>query len=135
MNTGKVLLSIAFVATALAGCGKAINDGASTDVLVANVPLRVSAGTCAAVEGPYALPSGASTDFTITDYDNSDYIDAGVIDSAYGCNFNLGYGVVFDANTVRSGDDRLPSGYYDFVVRCNNSFYPCQFSLDWTATY
>src|SRR3569623_3185435 len=136
----KLVLSISTLALTVAGCGGGGGGGgiagARTTVLVPNVPLEVYAGTCAAVgNGPYVLPDGASTDFTITDVDNTDYLDVGVIDSAYGCNFIYAYGAVLDANSVRSGDDNLPYGYYDLVVRCTNLYYPCQFSVHWTATY
>lgn len=130
MKIARYLLP-ALLAFAAAGCGKASSGTSDTNVLVAHAPLQIYAGTCVAVAGPYVIPAGASTDFTVTDSDNTDYMDVGVIDSAYGCNFNAGYGVVFDTNSVTSGDDNLAYGYYDFVVRCNNSYYPCAFTLDW----
>lgn len=136
MKLMKLVLSISALALTAAGCGSGGGrGGGSTTVLVPYDSLEVYAGACAAVEGPYALPDGASTDFTVTDIDNTDYMDVGVIDDAYGCNFSYAYGAVHNTNSVRSGDDGLPYGYYDFVVRCNNSYYPCEFSLHWTATY
>jgi len=136
VKTMKLVLSISTLAVLMAGCGGGGGrSGGATTVLVPSDAIQVPAGVCAPVEGPYVLPDGASTDFTITDVDNTDYLDVGVIDSAYGCNFNYAYGAVLDANSVRSGDDNLPYGYYDLVVRCTNLYYPCQFSVHWTATY
>ena len=86
----KLALSISTLALTVAGCGGGggggrVRGGAATTVLVPNVSFQVYAGTCAAVgNGPYILPDGASTDFTVTDIDNTDYMDVGVIDTAYG---------------------------------------------------
>lgn len=139
MKIMRVVFSVSTLALLTTGCGGGggggVRGGAVTTVLVPNDPLQVSAGVCAPVEGPYGLPAGASTDFTITDIDNTDYMDVGVIDDADGCNFNYAYGAVLDANSVSSGDDNLPAGNYDLVVRCTNAYYPCQFSVHWTATY
>lgn|GEM_PF-2801725 len=141
MKPMKLALSISTLALTVAGCGGGggggrVRGGAATTVLVPNVSFQVYAGTCAAVgNGPYILPDGASTDFTVTDIDNTDYMDVGVIDTAYGCNFNQAWGAVLDANSVTSGADNLPYGYYDFFVNCTNAFQPCQFRLNWTATY
>lgn len=140
MKTMKLVLSISTLAVMMAGCGGGGGGGggrvgAVTTVLVPTDSVQVAAGTCAPVEGPYSLPAGASTDFTITDIDNTDYMDVGVIDDAYACDFRYAYGAVLDTNSVRSGDDNLPAGYYDLVVRCTNAYYPCQFSVHWTATY
>lgn len=140
MKLMTLVFSFSTAAALLAGCGggggrSTGRPGAVTTVLAQNDPLEVYAGQCAPVEGPYGLPSGASTDFTITDIDNTDYMDVGVIDDAYACNFNYAYGAVLDANSVSSGDDNLPAGNYDLVVRCTNASYPCQFRVHWTATY
>lgn len=138
MKTMKLSLAIATLSFSLAGCGGGGGGrapSAQTTVLVGNDALQVYAGQCAPVEGPFSLPAGTSTDFTVTDIDNYDYMDVGVIDDGYGCNFNQAYGAVFNTNSVTSGDDGLLAGHYDFVVRCNNTTYPCQFHLHWTATY
>ena len=112
-----------------------LRDGAANCMRAINCfPQRVQ--YCAAGgNGPFGLPDGASTDFTVTDVDNTDYMDVGVIDASYGCNFNQAYGAYLDANTITSGADDLPYGYYDFFVRCTNAVQPCQFQLYWTATY
>ena len=142
MKTINLVLCISALALTVAGCGGGggggggVRPGARTTVLVPNTALQVYAGTCAAVgNGPFVLPDGASTDFTVTDVDNTDYMDVGVIDASYGCNFNQAYGAYLDANTITSGADDLPYGYYDFFVRCTNAVQPCQFQLYWTATY
>lgn len=134
----KLALSVSTLALTIAGCaggGGGGRSGAVMNVLVGNDAFDVYAGTCAPVAGPYVLPDGASTDFTVTDIDDTDYMDVGVIDDADGCNFGRAYGAVHNTNSVQSGDDGLPYGYYDFVVRCNNAVQPCEFSLHWTATY
>jgi hypothetical protein len=135
LNSLRIILLGAMSALS-AGCGKTNNnDSANGGVLVSNVPLQVSAGACVPVEGPFAFPDGASTTFTVTDVDNTDYMNVGVIASAYGCNFGAGYGVVLNTNSTRSGEDNLPRGDYDFVVECTNSLYPCQFALNWEVVY
>jgi len=138
MNTVKyLLLTTTVIALSAFGCGKKSDDGggASDDVLLSDVPYQVSAGSCARVAGPYPLPAGTDTSFTVLDSDNTDYMDVGVIDDAYGCNFNAGYGVLFGINSVSGGSSNLADGYYDFFVRCDNSFYPCEFSVTWDASY
>jgi hypothetical protein len=120
------------MATVLMGCG--VNAGVEHS-LVYNVTEAVAAGTCVPVEGPYAIPSGASLDYTVVDVDGTDHMDIGMIDDARGCAFNSGYGVYLDAASLRAGADNVPAGNYDFVVGCNNFFNDCVFSLTWTATY
>jgi len=133
MNTVKVLCLTTLILLAAVGCAK--KDDSGDNVLVPSTPFQVNAGFCVPIAGPYSLPAGTSTSFTILDSDNTDYMDVGVIDDAYGCNFNAGYGVVFGINSVSGGNSSLATGDYDFVVRCDNSVSPCLFSLTWDATY
>ena len=134
--TGTKLALIAGAALWLfAGCAAKAGASGSTHTLVDGLSEQVSAGGCAAVEGPYAVPDGASMDYTVTDIDDTDDMDVAIIADAAGCSFSAGFGVALDVASVKGGDDNLPGDSYDFVVRCNNGVLPCQFSLDWSATY
>jgi hypothetical protein len=95
----------------------------------------VPAGACVPVEGPFHLPGGATSDFTVTDVDGTDDMDVSVIADAAGCDFLAGEGTVHGVASVSSGTGSLPGDAYDLVVRCNNPTQDCLFSLTWTATY
>jgi len=103
--------------------------------LVQNVVELVGPRTCALVEGPYAVPSGATMDYIITDSDGADDMDVGIIADTDGCDFSRGHGVNLDIASVSSGTGSLPPNNYDFVVQCNNIFSSCYFGLSWSATY
>jgi hypothetical protein len=103
--------------------------------LVLDQDETVPAGVCMAVEGPFHLPGGATSDFTVTDVDGTDDMDVSVIADADGCNFVLGDGTVHDVASVSGGTGSLPGDAYDFVVRCNNAAQDCLFTLTWTADY
>ena len=103
--------------------------------MVSNLSEEVPAGACAPVEGPYAVPDGASVDYTVTDADDTDVMDVGIIDDSAGCSFSAAYGLQTDVASVTSGDDGLLAGNYDFVVHCRNIFSSCIFALSWSATY
>ncbi len=127
MTTG-----IAGVLLLAVGCG---SPGATDYTLVSNVVEEVAPGDCVPVEGPYPIPSGASMDFSIVDFDDTDDMDVSVIDDAAGCSFADGYGGILNTASVSYTTGRVPAGNYDFVVHCNNIFSSCLFSLTWTATY
>jgi hypothetical protein len=115
------------------GCGASSSSNDHT--LVSDASEVVEPGTCVPVEGPYALPDGADVSFVVTDVDDTDDMDVGVIDDALGCDFSSGYGVVLDTASVSGGDNTLVSGNYDFIVECRNAVDNCLFNLTWSATY
>jgi hypothetical protein len=130
------LIALAGGLVAAAGCSTSTDStGASTHTLVSNLSEEVGPGACAPVEGPYAVPDGTSMDYTITDIDDTDSMDVGIIDDAFGCSFSSGYGVQANVASVTSGDDGLVAGNYDFVVHCRNFVTSCVFALSWSATY
>ena len=122
----------AFIVLFASGC----HVSTGTDhTLVSNLEESVPAGGCAAVEGPFNLPSGATNDYTVTDIDGTDDMDVTVLDDADGCDFTRGYGALTHVASVSSGTGSVPDGAYDFVVRCHNAVQDCIFSLTWTASY
>jgi hypothetical protein len=126
------LVAMSTLALWLAGC-----SAQEEHTLVSNVPEAVSAGTCAIIEGPYHVPSGATMDYTVDDVDDTDYMDVGIIDDydSDSCDFSYAHGALLNVASARTGTEELSSGNYDFMVACNNAFQTCEFTLTWTATY
>jgi hypothetical protein len=131
-NRTVMMIGAAALLVAGAGCG---SSGPPGHTLIDGIGESVPAGSCLAVEGPYGIPSGATMSYSISDIDDTDDMDVGVIDDAFGCDFSSGYGVVLDTASVSSGTGSVPAGNYDFVVSCNNLFNTCLFSLTWSASY
>jgi hypothetical protein len=95
MRTITMRLIRATAAAALllaAGC-----SARATHTLTPGTSYTVPAGSCLPVAGPFALPGGASSDYTVLD-DNgdTDSMNVGIIPDAAGCTFSSGFGVVYN---------------------------------------
>jgi hypothetical protein len=131
------LTVLAAVSLALFAGGCHVTTG-SDHTLVSDLAQSIPAGYCGPINvGPFYLPDGTINDYTVTDNDGTDLMDVTIIDYAtYGCSsLGLGYGTEYAVTSVSSGTGSVPAGYYDFVVRCDNSVLDCQFFVTWTANY
>ena len=98
----------------VAGCGAKV-----THTLVANIPEDVPAGICALVEGPYVIPSGSSTSYSV--FDNvQDDMDIAVVDASVGCVPASGYAYTSGIGSVHASE-AVPGSTYYLAIACYNA--------------
>jgi|HubBroStandDraft_5_1064220.scaffolds.fasta_scaffold215885_2 hypothetical protein len=123
-----------------AGCGGSSGPsggGPVVHVLDSNDPIDVPAGTCAAVAGPFSIPGGASTTYSIAD-DNDDNMDIAVIDaSANDCSPITSDTAYTTGAGPGSGQGTIPvTSTYILAISCLNLVETCIPTVDsWTYTF
>jgi hypothetical protein len=99
----------------LAGCG-----AKATHTLVANIDYTIAGGDCVFAEGPYSIPNGAVTSWSMFDSNGDAMAIAVVDDASVTCDPASGYAY---SNTVGSafGSEAVPGSTYDLVILCLNA--------------
>jgi hypothetical protein len=136
MATG-ALGAVLLLAAGCGGGGGPGGGGPIVHVLDSNDPIDVPAGTCAVVTGPFAIPGGATTDYSIAD-DNDDNMDIAVIDaSANDCSPITSDTAYTTGAGPGRGEGTIPvTSTYILAISCLNLVETCIPTVDsWTYTF
>ena len=122
-----------------AGCGGSGggDGGPIVHVLDSNDPINVPAGTCAAVTGPFTIPGGAITNYSIAD-NNEDNMDIAVIDAgANDCSPVTSDTAYTTGAGPGDGQGTIPvTSTYILAISCLNLVETCVPTVDsWTYTF
>src|SRR6202142_1495485 len=105
----------------LAGCG----SSRVTHTLDANAPVVIVAGGCVLVAGPYSIPGGATTSYSVYDA-NQDDMDIAVVDDSFCCNpTSADVGYTSGVGSVKSSDAIPVSSTYNLAIGCFNIVDDC----------